>query len=163
MPRPAVALLGIALAAIAIGVNTVRYPMVWDRIGPAVAGAPAPSEEPPPLAVASERNEAVIPPPAPIAREKSPQVNPPHPEVIQTAVNDRHAEKPASAANFEKRELLVPVTFPPASNASETHPAQGEILERLPPIDAVFPNPNSRDAAQVSNGSIPIYPSTGMN
>ena len=37
MPRSAAAILGLTLVAFSIGFNTVRYPMVWEMIGPARA------------------------------------------------------------------------------------------------------------------------------
>ena len=35
MPRSAATIFGLALVAFSIGFNTVRYPIVWDMVGPA--------------------------------------------------------------------------------------------------------------------------------
>jgi hypothetical protein len=70
MPRPATVLLGLILVACSIGFNTMRYPVVWEMVGPAQTHPSAQSA----AATQSEKAEPSVPsqqaepPPAPPAK-----------------------------------------------------------------------------------------------
>jgi hypothetical protein len=177
MPRPAAALLGIALIAVSIGFNMTQYPKVWEMVGPAPAGGSASSlsalssDVPPGKAIAPlPTSFAAVPPrdaaeqapttPANAGMEKT------QTEKTATGQDQRpiaavppsvETENPSKAEKMP----LTPVSFPSASAAPANNFAADSGIRRLPPVDQITPNPNGSGIPRRSDGSIPIYPSTG--
>jgi hypothetical protein len=160
MPRSAATLLGLVLVALSIGFNTVRYPVVWEMVGPARA-----SESAQPAAAKPEQPES----PAPPQQPPSPPVKPievkPVAEAAEkikaggAASTEAKTEDDAASAEPVARKPLVPVAPMISSNA----PGSGAGMRRLPPVESVDSNAAvSRDTAAVLNGSIPVYPTTGI-
>jgi hypothetical protein len=179
MPRFAATILGLVLVAFSIGFNTVRYPVVWEMVNPAQANAavptttvtqPAEPESPAPPA-------PVTPPPEPakpIEVTPTPEVKA-TPDVTDKTVNgtvqaseggtsdtDAAAKsEEAVEADLAARKPLVPVTVVSSPRFAGNVAVGGAGISRLPPVDQNDPNPATRNA-QLSSGSIPIYPTTGI-
>jgi hypothetical protein len=180
MPRFAATILGLVLVAFSIGFNTLRYPVVWEMVNPARA-----SESAQPATVTQpEKPESPAPtPPAPASPPSEPakpiEVTPmPEvkavPEVTEKIVDgnaqlgeggtsDGDAAKSEEAAEAElaARKPLVPVTAVSAPHVPGNEAVGGAGISRLPPVDRNDPNLANRNA-QLSGGSIPIYPTTGI-
>jgi hypothetical protein len=158
MPRPVAILLGLMLAALSIGFNTVRYPMIWEMVGPVKATEPTQPKAMP----QAEKPEN----PQSLSQQAEPIKVKPMPEVGNQVVAN-HAvlatEKPASTVKatnpWDTQRPLVPVLAVGLSNATGIKSAGGEVIRRLPPVAAGVVNPSSK---QIPNGSIPIYPTTGI-
>jgi len=187
MPRSAATIFGLALAAISIGFNTVRYPLVWEMIGPARAGekvlssapsalaepashppTPPPRAAPPPRpALPPRKAEPIAVKPAPVVAQKSvakkPQPAAPGPESGQAAADKKPAASPkVAAAEPKPQKRLVPVTQVSRSNAPADTATVGTVIRRLPPVEPVDPNATNGNAAPTPDGSIPVYPTTGI-
>jgi hypothetical protein len=166
MPRSVATLLGIALAAFSIGFNTVRYPMVWEMVGPAArAGGSAES------AIASQSAQPERPathPPMPPPQKPAKPI-----EVVSTAATGKAVDsvRPAetkptvaagpAAAETVARKPLVPVTPVMLAIAGDKKPG-GEAIRRLPPVDRPGPNVIGGAQAWSPGGPIPVYPTTGI-
>lgn len=173
MPKAATIILGLVLVAVSIGFNTVRYPVVWEMIDPARASGLAQS------AVASQpRQTASLPtlperapplqlePAKPIAMNLEAKVagknasdRKPSIEASRKVADTMTGDKAPAASGPESRKLLVPVT--PAS-AVGNEAVGGAGIRRLPPVVK-----NEADAANGRlrlsfDGSIPVYPTTGI-
>lgn len=193
MPRSAAAILGLMLVALSIGFNTMRYPVVWEMVGPARASKSAQ----PAAALQSEKPDG----PAPQERVRTPS----HPSNSGKAKLERKAGekaatdkphptkpiqvKPAAesagkmvAGNAKSAEVgstnsaavaraaegmadgrpLVPVAVVSARNTPGGEAANGAAVRRLPPVEQVEPNFANGDQTPFLNGSIPVYPTTGI-
>jgi hypothetical protein len=172
----------LALVALAIGFNTSRYPIVWEMLDPARAGPPAQ----PAAASQPEKAETPAPAAAPPTPEPKPIAVAPVPEMTDKTIADNSAppaakasgqdtpnshanENGIAASNPENaappaaepetpQKPLVPVALVSTSAA----PAGAQNLRRLPPVDQADSSQMGRDAAQSPGGSIPVYPSTGI-
>lgn len=171
MPRTAATILGLLLVALSIGFNTVRYPEVWEMVNPirasetppsAAASMPEkPSSAPPQLAVPSPPPKPIeVKPPKPIEVKPTPAVAE-KAAVEQPGVEQKKAAGNEPAADQEVRKPLVPVTTVPAGSP-DSGVADGAGIRRLPPVDPNNANLANRDPLQSANGSIPIYPTTGI-
>ena len=172
MPRTAATILGFVLVALSIGFNTVRYPEVWEMVNPNRASEVPPSAAaPPPEKPASAPPQLAVPSPPP----KPIEVKPPKPiEVKPTpAVAEKAAvelpgveQKKAAgnefAADQEGRKPLVPVAQVNTAETPEKGGADGAGIRRLPPVDPNSANLANRNFQQMQGGSIPIYPTTGI-
>jgi hypothetical protein len=173
MPRLATTLSGITLVAFSIGLNTVRYPVVWKMVGcretekPAqVAVAPQP-ENINPQSPAKNPTPAATQPPKPIEVKSKP-----HAAKKKSVDSSRSVEAGAvdySLANetptireTESRKPLVPVAKLISSGTSERGAVGGAEVRRLPPVDMIQKSLVGQNQQQVANGAIPIYPTTGL-
>ncbi|MGA2035432.1 MAG: hypothetical protein ABSG68_24555 [Thermoguttaceae bacterium] len=160
MPRVAATMMSLVLIACAIGVNTARYPVVWQMVSaPYELPAPGPAARAGPLAKAET--------PAGATAWASPSLaDTPSPNSSSAMV--RQIERPVAAApagaeggNAQAAEPLVHVRAVRAvSGISEGQGtlalpggAGGEI-RRLPPAPPM-------DAATIAAGPWPDYPDTG--
>ena len=156
MPRPAAIIMGLVLVASSIGFNMVRYPMVWEMVGPVQA-----SESAQPAAVQEQEQhenqpsaEPFKPSPLP-ARPIEPIEVKPTPEVGDQVI----ADDGISLTDLEPRKPLVPVMPIGLSSMGGSAAMGGEGIRRLPPVDASVAAPNH---GQFADGTIPIYPTTGI-
>jgi hypothetical protein len=181
MPRFAATILGLVLVAFSIGFNTVRYPVVWEMVNPARANEtvqPATVTQPAePESLAPAPPVPASPPPEPakpIEVTPTPEVKA-APEVTDKTVDgntqvgeggtsdgDAAAKsEEAVEAELAARKPLVPVTVVSTPSVPGDEAGGGAGISRLPPVDQNDPNLASRNA-QLSGGSIPIYPTTGI-
>lgn len=188
MPRFAATMMGLVLVAFSIGFNTVRYPVVWEMVDPARASEraepaavtqPAEPESPAPTPPVS-----ASPPPEPakpIEVAPTPEVKAASEVAVQPAegVDKAVSEKgqategvasdgdgaakseEAVEAELAARKPLVPVTVMDTPTASGDKAVGGAGISRLPPVDPNDSNLASRNL-QLPGGSIPIYPTTGI-
>ena len=187
MPRSAATIFGLALAAISIGFNTVRYPLRvgndWSRTSrreSAVVGAirAGGTRESSANAAATCRTATTSRSPAtegradcrqagPVVAQKSvakkPQPAAPGPESGRAAADKKPAASPkVAAAEPKPQKRLVPVTQVSRSNAPADAATVGTVIRRLPPVEPVDPNATNGNAAPTPDGSIPVYPTTGI-
>ena len=188
MPRSAATIFGLALAAISIGFNTVRYPLVWEMIGPARAGekavlssassapaepashspTPPPRAAPPPRPAPPPRKaEPIAVKPAPVVAQKSvakkPQPAAASPKNGEAAAGQKPAaNKQVAAVPPKPQKQLVPVTQVSLSNAPADAATVDTVIRRLPPVEPTDANAPSRSIPPTPDGSIPIYPTTGI-
>ena len=167
MPRSAATILAFLLVAGSIGFNTVRYPVVWEMVGPARAGE---SVQP---AVASQPEKAEPPPQQP-ALPPSPAAKPievePAAEMTGKIMEDHTVsgeaksarDDDAAAADSQTQKPLVPVAAVNSAGTPRNEVVGGAGIRRLPPVTQADPIAASRDTAPASSGSIPVYPSTGI-
>ena len=160
MPRTAATILGLTLVAFSIGFNTVRYPVVWEMVNPARA-----SELAQPAATSqTQESDSLTPPSTPA---KPIEVQPtPDPAPKTTADSAAPAEgKPSGSdsafADGETRTRLVPVT-PLNLVGARADASASEGVRRLPPVAAGDADLANRDPARIFGGSIPVYPTTGI-
>jgi pyruvate/2-oxoglutarate dehydrogenase complex dihydrolipoamide acyltransferase (E2) component len=78
------------------------------------------------------------------------------PESLAPAVPPQPAPEP------EARMPLVPVTPAISPTASEKGTELAAGVRRLPPVDRARSDRANRGAAATFNGSIPVYPTTGL-
>ena len=181
MPRFAATIMGLVLVAFSIGFNTVRYPVVWEMVNPARASE---SAQPATVTQPVEPESLAPTPPAPASPPSEPakpiEVTP-TPEVKAaseitdkivngnaqlgeggTSDGDAAAKSDeAVEAELAARKPLVPVTAVSAPRVPGNVAVGGAGISRLPPVDRNDPNLARRNA-QLSGGSIPIYPTTGI-
>lgn len=164
MAHTTATIFGLALAAVAIGVNATRYPIVWQMTGPVLAAKPA--DELPPPSIALERPADEIPQ-APAPEETAPSA-PDDPQMEETAAEpkndppDAYAPPPpdeSPAASPMTEEPLAPVHFAGLAADSEGDRDLAQSVRRLPPVDVYGPVPS---IIQPPGGAIPVYPSTGV-
>ncbi len=156
MPRSVATLIGCILAALSLGFNIVRYPVVWEMAGPV-----GPSESADTSASAREEPSEPAPPPNPVG----PIAATPSPEPIHAIVADEGPSAEASAEDDALADddagmhrLLAPVI---PIGAAPGNAAGGAVLRRLPPVEQGLPqNRPGIDSAYA--GSIPVYPTTGI-
>ncbi len=173
MPRSAAAILGLALVALSIGFNTVRYPMVWDMVGPAratekeVSSSPRPKEPashspaPPSRKAPPPRTaEPIAVKPAPVAAKKS--VEKPRPSAAKPDGGTAAQDKKPAAAEPKPEKQLVPVTQVSLASAPANGATIGTVIRRLPPVEPTDPNAANRANTLPAGGTIPVYPTTGI-
>lgn len=156
MPRPAAIILGSVLVAFSIGFNMVRYPMVWEMVGPVQASESAQPE------VVQEQEQSENQPSAEPYEPSPPPARPIEPINVEPAPevgNQVIADDGASVAELEQRKPLVPVTPIGLSSAVGTAAMVVEGIRRLPPVGASVAAPSN---GQFADGAIPIYPTTGI-
>ena len=164
MPRSAATILGLMLVAFSIGFNTVRYPVVWEMVSPArtsESAQPAAASRP-----AEPENPAPATPPSHTAKPIEVQ---PAPEVTGKIVigNSQSAEagptsSDAATAELETRKPLVPVMPVSSPNALGDEAAGGAGIRRLPPVERADSNSANHHPTVSVDGSIPVYPTTGI-
>jgi hypothetical protein len=162
MPRSAATMLGLMLVAISIGFNTVRYPVVWEMVGPVRASESVQSA----VASPSEKPDS---PPQP-SQPADPIEGKPTPEVADKVVAGDSLSvegSPASgdravASEAEARKPLVPVTPVISANALGFGAAGGAGIRRLPPVVQTDLGAANRVSAQSFGRAIPVYPTTGI-
>ena len=190
MPRILPTFAAIAIVGVCIALNTMRYPIVWEMVGPGAQSSLseknlAAEEVSPSAKAASSSTAAQNPPQSPtaapttdpqsIARESEkpalPQAIPISLPKEEPAANDAkpYAEKTEKAVNTGAsagdENLVEPPRrlVPVAKDAmsAELPGARSDEIRRLPPVEAEVASPADRYAAEYPNGAIPIYPSTG--
>jgi hypothetical protein len=172
MPRSAATILGLVLVADSIGLNTVRYPVVWEMVNPMRASETAR----PATTAPAEKPDG--PAPAPVAMPLPPvkpiEVKPVAEVTDKIAVDSivstdakpagnrdvADDSAPMAAAEPDTQKPLVPVT--PVANGSASGTASGAGIRRLPPITQDDSTPARREALQSLSSSIPVYPTTGI-
>jgi hypothetical protein len=159
MPRSAATMLGLMLVALSIGFNTVRYPVVWEMVGPVRASDSVQS-------VAASPQDAPDHPSQPA----DPIEVKPTPEVAdKVALGDspsvqgsRASSDVAVASEGNAQKPLVPVTPMISANASGFGAAGGAGICRLPPVVQADVSAAGRVPSQSVGRSIPVYPTTGI-
>jgi hypothetical protein len=106
--------------------------------------------------------------PAPVAVIKKPVVEKsPPPAANPESGKAAAATKPAAVAKTASTEpkpqkQLVPVTQVSQPNTPPNGATIGTVIRRLPPVEPADANAVNRDAAVSAGGSIPVYPTTGI-
>jgi outer membrane biosynthesis protein TonB len=183
MPNTATTLLASVLVAFSIGFNSVHYPVVWKMIGPAVASESVPpADQKPKETQEPPLPEQPSPPPPPPIR---PIEIKPAPEVAEKVVIDDALPVPAQPAGPvrqqrmeneertaenkeeatvepETRKPLVPITTAVVSGENGSGAAGGAGIRRLPPVETSGASLAAPIAGQLSQGVIPVYPTTGI-
>ena len=165
MPRSAATILGLTLVALSIGFNTARYPVVWEMASPARASQAAASA----AAIQPEKPES----PAPLPQQPSRPAEPIKVKSVSevtdkiTVDNTVSAEaKPATggaaAVEPEAQKPLVPVMQISSASAPPSEAAGGAGIRRLPPVKRADSIAVDRNTSPSFNGSIPVYPTTGI-
>jgi hypothetical protein len=186
MPRILPTIAAVIVVGICIAVNTMRYPIVWQMVGPnartavpenialsADTARPASAESPTlaggesvkPLAgldppTNKESDKASLGPAVPIALRQE-EAAP-----VETNEKDPAAEKAetdnssdAEKDLIEPSRPLVPVASDPIFVGAAL--PQGEEIRRLPPVEMEVAFPADRYTAEYPPATVPIYPSTG--
>jgi hypothetical protein len=166
MPRSAATVFGLVLVAFSIGFNTARYPVVWEMVKPARASESAQA------AIASQAEQPEPPPPpqpVPSLPAKPIDVKPASDSASKVVADtaapaDAAPARPVEAATgqSETRKALVPVTPISSERGLAGESVVGVGIRRLPPVPPSDPLAVSHDAAVLANGSIPFYPTTGI-
>lgn len=175
MPRSVAILLGLVLAAVSIGFNTVQYPVVWEMACPVRASEPAPPvATTPPSKPDSPPSPPAQPPVKPPEKPATPiEVKPVREATDKIVIDDKQkttkgvtsnnagAGHKEAAAQPEPQKSLVPIVPVSSSHEKGNEVAGGAGIRRLPPVDAV--NVTAAGQALPTTGnSIPIYPTTGI-
>lgn len=163
MAKTMATIFGLVLAAVSIGLNTACYPIVWQMAEPALALKT--SDESPPAA-SPEQPATLVPPVATpettdLFAEDDPQPEETAPtiEYDVSPTDDLPAMEEPTAASPVMEEPLAPVHFAGLSGGEGSGTVAREAVRRLPPVVWSDPIP----AGSWSNsGSIPVYPSTGI-
>lgn len=185
MAKTTATIFGLVLAAVSIGVNTWRFPIVWQMADPQLASratdSPAPeatvNEQPVPDAhpAALPNMPVAIPSMEQNSTSSSPPIAPP--EYIAPIENlsdhETSAEGDLPAAEYEgppdewedappiDEEPLVPVNFAGVSRGDDHANGDRLVVRRLPPVVQTG-SPPINNIAGSFNGSMPVYPSTGI-
>jgi hypothetical protein len=80
----------------------------------------------------------------------------------QAAAGPRPAATKQVAAAPKPQKQLVPVTQVSLPNAPTDAATIGTVIRRLPPVEPADPNATARSVPPAPDGSIPIYPTTGI-
>ena len=155
MLRTAATLLGLAVVALSIGFNTMRYPLVWEMAGSARTSEAAQSV----AAVPSERPENPVPgqPPQLVPAPSAGRLEvKPIPEATDriavdkssgaeaNALPDPHLADEAATAVPDTQKPLVPVVAASLSAASRGGMVLSPGVRRLPPVESANSDPASR-------------------
>jgi hypothetical protein len=178
MPRTAATMFGLVLVAVSIGYNTMRWPIVWQMVGPAEERAP-PHESASPPAAPPEQPARPLPD-RPATAEPPASPTPPIPakpvpdlqRAAGSAPTPIHAEPPVEAAApaadenpppaaIREEKPLVPVPRVRTVAGSAAEAGIDDTVRRLPPLDPSDPPPTA-GAIPSLDGSIRVYPSTGI-
>ncbi|MCE5303906.1 MAG: hypothetical protein LLF97_12475 [Planctomycetaceae bacterium] len=175
MPRSATTLLGLALVALSIVFNTVRYPAVWEMVASERLGETPPAT--PPKKPDSPNDRTSTPAKnSPVATVQPIEVQPT--EAIAKvdagqeatlsgndgrAVAESSTPGPTDPPPYDAghlrldRKPLVPIT--PVVSATDS--TTGSVVRRLPPVESTPAGPFGQNAAALGNPA-PWYPSTGL-
>ena len=163
MVKTMATIFGLVLAAVSIGLNTARFPIVWQMADPASASKR--SAESPPAASPEQPANPAPPVATPEATERfatddpQPEETAPTSEYDVSPADDLPAMEGRTAAPPVMEEPLAPVHFAGLSGGQRSGTVAREAVRRLPPVGRTGPIP----AGSWSNsGSIPVYPSTGI-
>ena len=176
MPRSAATILGLILVAFSIGFNTTRYPVVWEMANPARATEAAQPTE----ALQPEKPESLAPtaphetvpasshPTLPIRMQPASEIA--GRIIIDASESGRNGSASSEATDWDKdaaagvesRKPLVPVTSVGLPSASVSTVVGGAGIRRLPPVERTSSDVTKRVLARSSDGTIPVYPSTGI-
>jgi cytoskeletal protein RodZ len=168
----------------AIGWNIVRYPVVWQMVGPAtdfpsLASTPLSAipvqptqteeENPAPEPALKVKSEAPLAATEPATTENrvvsAGSANPPKEEVESRSLLAISAAEYAAARGAGCQPAPQNSQPAPLSNLPVSHeiPASSSgLLRRLPPITTEVPPAFRPDTAAYPPGSIPLYPCTGL-
>jgi hypothetical protein len=190
MPRILPTFAAIAIVGVCIAFNTMRYPIVWEMVGPNVQVSS--SEKNAPAAEASSSAKAASssfaaqnnPPTPNLPADSEPpslvkeSEKPAFPQAIPISLPiEEHAagnakqagekvDKPENHNAPAADENLVepPRRLVPVARDAISAEAPGtrqDEIRRLPPVEAEVAFPADRYASEYPRGAIPIYPSTG--
>lgn len=174
MAKTTATIIGLTLAAVSIGVNTSRFPVVWQMADPRLASKASEAEaadvDPTldPELVASN----ISSPSRPIEEDSTPQpiapianIAPIQDPVAQKGTDGDFVSKDDSDATDEwedsppvAEEPLVPVNFAGVSRSGDQAGGRRAIVQRLPPIVQDGRATNFLNLG----GPMPEYPSTGI-
>ncbi len=177
MPRIAAAAGVLTLIVFSIGFNIARYPTVWDMVDP-MSHLPQPAKSAPSIAMAESsadaQPEAAVQPtaswqptPVPLPADaplrevpsgaRSSDEDPP-----DDALGETESEQPdlADVPASDKRSIwLVRSVVEPDASVPLDETAR---LCRLPPVDRTAAFASGGATPPAADGSIPIYPTTGI-
>jgi hypothetical protein len=192
MPRILPTFAAIAIVGVCIAFNTMRYPIVWEMVGPnaqlSLSENNAPAAEVATSAKAASSSPTAPKPPKKQAKKHTPKTDSPSiaiesekpavPKAIPIslpkealAADDakRDAEKTEKAENNivpagDENLVEPPRRLVPVAADAISAGALGtsDEIRRLPPVEAEFALPADRYAAEYPSAAIPIYPSTGQ-
>lgn len=163
MAKTMATIFGLVLAAVSIGLNTARYPIVWQMAEPALASKT--NDESPPVALPEQPATPVPPVATPEATDRftkddpQPEETAPTIEYDVSPTDDLPVTERPTAASPVMEEPLTPVYFAGLSGGGESGTVAHEAVRRLPPVVWSDPIPAG---SWSNNGSIPVYPSTGI-
>jgi hypothetical protein len=152
MPKTAAAVLGFALVTGSIGLNTVRYPVVWKMVGPAEPSMP--TGETPRSAVAPAApapSPSASEPSTPVALQKPPESPPALPAMELSSEKEPQqggapgpdtADKPEAAPSSSTAPALP---SQPAAALDDGQASSGEELRK--PLVPVLPISVAKDVA----------------
>jgi hypothetical protein len=178
MPKSAATILGLALAAVSIGFNAWRYPIVWPSASKSteLAAKDEPAQPPAPAPVSAQvtesprKPEPAAPSPTPPTQgaaepaAASATVAIPSPPVkVDTPIEAKPAaaeQRVEVSAGDGKRLVPVPKRVMAAKPIGAAEDASA--VRRLPAVDPNVPAPVAADASGATGRGIPIYPSTGI-
>ncbi len=187
MAKTTATIIGLVLAAVAIGVNTAQYPIVWQMTDPALAARPNAEQQPPPEtppqpaaeappATADGNNRAVDESKTPATGDQ-PDDAPRSGDSPGPAINEKEAAPFDAGENYSSppedalepdirpaarpmiEEPLAPVNFAGLSGNPGSLSSAREPVRRLPLVGRPGPAPI---VSRSNNGAIPVYPSTGI-
>jgi hypothetical protein len=190
MPRILPTFAAIAIVGVCIAFNTMRYPIVWEMVGPnaqaSLSEKNAPAAEASSSAKAASSSSAAqnAPPASNLPADPDPpslakdSTTPACPKAIPISLpKEEHAagdakqasekvEKPENHIAPAADEKLVepPRRLVPVARdafSAGASGAQPDEIRRLPPVEAEVAFPADRYASEYPRGAIPIYPSTG--
>jgi hypothetical protein len=182
MPKILPALGAVAFIAFSIGFNIVQYPVVWDMVArTGLSPEPATSAQQKAVSQSTKPAEPV----ASIPSNKPAQTTTSNKSSTKTSTDSstkRSGEEkveadtnlpdtatyvqasPAGANQVDSappRTNLVAVPNNLFTDSSTQQSDQYSLVQRLPPVDEIGPQPYGRYAAEYPQSPIPIYPSTG--
>ena len=161
MPKILPALVAVAVIAFSIGFNTVRYPIVWEMVGPSAHLPEESSSSEPEMAPQSTKpaeSIASIPNDNPLL---APSTETQLPATIFSEQAVVVKAEPAGAESSPPMTHLVPVPSNLFIGNGRQPTEQYPIVQRLPPVYQAAPIPAGRYAAEYPHSPIIIYPSTG--
>jgi hypothetical protein len=190
MPRILPTFAAVIIVGVCIAINTMRYPIVWQMVGPTAQVslsekvAPA-AEVPAPAKAVASSTAAEKPPETPSVPPKtdSPwtgeeREKPALPAAVPIALAPEEVASVDVKRNVEKAAKPETDKVPPSEEnlvepprrlvpvASDPFSAgaplpRAEEIGRLPPVEAEVAFPAERYTAEYTQAGVPIYPSTG--
>ncbi len=163
MAKTMATIFGLVLVAVSIGLNTARYPIVWQMAEPALASKT--SDESPPTASpeqpATQAPHVATPEATDLFTKDDPQPEETTPaiEYDVSPTDDLPVTEGPTAASPVMEEPLTPVYFAGLSGGEGSGMVAREAVRRLPPV--VWSDP-IQAGSWSNSGSIPVYPSTGI-
>jgi hypothetical protein len=155
---------GLALVVVSIGFNTSHWPVVWQGVGSAMEPAASPADAAP-RSVALPQQPAAPPvqvgvKPVPDA-EKTTETTPAPVQTSPPADAAPAVDENAAPPGTKPEMPLVPVPQIRTVAGSSVNAGVTATIRRLPPVEPSASVPAVRNTASPS-GSIPMYPSTGI-